>query len=655
LADDRKKRPQIFEETLQVRIRAKNPLIERKPSERLDSDATVAASTDPPKSDPVVVSQMSTDGMSLYEQLEHSDLTDEIERAAKDLVQAAEAAKPRSSMSLDDTKSMVIEPRHREEPKARKAPKREKARVQPTSKHDVPTDPQPKRAAVEASTAPEPKRAAQFMDEEETLVAVGPPQRVGDLEQAHQHFTEADEHVPTLVPHGSDVPTELPDAVLVRRSVPKQKEELHDLGVVPKRYLGAPGTHGAGAEVHRQLVDRIERELPEVHAPQLKILRAELSGDLLRALEEILDGRHDQRSTDGSISPKRSLEHLINEKGYHALSPKERAKLLMPVAQDPRDISSIKSGIAILKTRVLERLPDHLRARLLDLFSTLDPDARATLVLLAARQLRGKSALEDRDLADVSLIERIYGLVNGEPIPELLETHGVRRERIVKIVLAALASPTKLSFEEGSAGVSSTIEFALADCSPAEYTRIWTDIVSRTCAAELAGGAKLRLEERHTENVSFTNQITPLRIALEQLPELAQLRSKKNDFMMTGGQGLDAELVSRALTLVYGVGYTVAAGLETAARHLERVSRDPHRVPPVLVSLLYERGERLFIFDHSADDTVFLRAPHGRSTKRAGAFRSDPTRAVVDPDAGIESVARADFEQWIGVALVPRT
>ena len=37
------------------------------------------------------------------------------------------------------------------------------------------------------------------------------------------------------------------------------------------------------------------------------------------------------------------------------------------------------------------------------------------------------------------------------------------------------------------------------------------------------------------------------------------------------------------------------------------------------------------------------------------AFRADPDRAVVEPDAGIESVSMADFEEWVGVALVPRT
>jgi hypothetical protein len=638
LGDDRNKRGKVYDETQQVRIRKKNPLIERKPSERLDSDATVGAPATPN-------GIMSVDGLSLYEQLENTDQTDEIERAARELEAATEGVSPKAPMMLDDTKSMVIEERPRKVSKPKRAQPPQPAQpVQPPKpkQEDAPTDRLPR------------KRPVAFMDEEETLVATEPPKRVKDLEP-QPYFSESDEQVPTLIPAKSE-----PAPVVVRRNVPKQvreeEEEVFELGVVPRKYLGAPGTHGAGAEVHRQLVDRIEREMPDVSAPALKMLRGELSANLLRALDELLSGRHDQRSTDSAISPKRSLEHLMGEKSYQALTPKDQARLLMPIAEDPRDVATIKAGIAILKTRVLERLPEHSRAKMLDLFGMLDPEARAILALLGARQLRQKSVLEDRDFKDVALPERLHQLVHGDAIPELLETHGVRRERIVKLVLSAIASPARLSFEEGSPGVISAIEFALADASPAEYTRLWSEIVSKSCTAELVGNARLELAARVDPEVSFTNQVTPLRIALDQLPELAHPRAKKPhpDFVMPGGHGIDADVVSRALTLVYGVGFTVAAGLENAMRHLERVARDPQRSPPVFVSMLYDRGERLFLFDHFEEDTVYLRAPHGRSAKRAGAFRADPKRAVVDPELGLESVALADFEEWAGVALVPR-
>jgi hypothetical protein len=123
---------------------------------------------------------------------------------------------------------------------------------------------------------------------------------------------------------------------------------------------------------------------------------------------------------------------------------------------------------------------------------------------------------------------------------------------------------------------------------------------------------------------------------------------------MPGGHGIDADVVSRALEKIYGVGFTVAAGAQNALRHLGRVKGEPHRIPPVFVSLLYERGERLFLFDHVDQDHVYLRAPHGRSTKRRGAYRLDPRREVVDPDEAIDRVPLKTFEKHVGIALIPR-
>lgn len=645
-----------FEETLQVRVRAKNPLIERKPSERDDSHT--AAGFDPPgRGDSVTVAEMPESvKRSIYEELEQTDRTEEIRAAAAELAEAP-AKEP---MMLEETRELVMEERADPPPPPAQTPQRRAQKGKPKKKSAAP----PAEWRGDSPTAPRPKAAA-LMDEDETIVALGPPQRAGDLEQAHRPDADSEE-APTFVPTptgagSSDVPTQRPQAVVVKRSVPApaQQEETpedpsFELDVVPRRMLGAPGTHGAGAEVQRQMVNRIDRELPAVAAPALKILRAELGADALQALDDALAGKYDHRAADGSVSPKRALEHLINEKSYNALTPKDRAKLLGSIADDPRDVATIKAGIAVLKTRLPERLRDHERSTMLDLFARLDTDGRASLAQVAARRLRGRSALEDKDLRDASLVDRLTELLDGGAVADQLRSRGVKRERMVALVLATLASPEKLPFEEGSSGVLSTLEFALADCSPAEYTRIWSELLSRFCTAELAGDAQLELGRRLEASGGLTT--TPLRFALEQLPELAHPRGKKkrSDFVMPGGHGVDADVVSRALALVYGVGFTVAAGPTTVLRHLERVPRDPQRVPPVFVSLLYERGERLFVFDHMEDGTVFLRAPHGRSSKRAGAFRTDPVRAVVDPERGLESVPFDDFEEWAGVGLVPR-
>ncbi len=124
---------------------------------------------------------------------------------------------------------------------------------------------------------------------------------------------------------------------------------------------------------------------------------------------------------------------------------------------------------------------------------------------------------------------------------------------------------------------------------------------------------------------------------------------------MPGGHGVDADVVSRALEALYGVGFTVVAGAAGALRHLERASREPDRVPPIYVSVLSERGERLFLFDHLENDWVYLRAPHGKSSKRPGTVRLEPTREVVDPDRSLDRIPLADFKANAGVALIPRT
>jgi hypothetical protein len=632
--DGNKRGDKLYDETQQVRIRAKNPMIERKPSDREDS-ATSAAEPKP---------------ASIYEQIEQTDRTEEIQLAAKEL-----AALAREPLPLAETKELVVRERPPEPPKKRKKSKRAKRGPSPPVITEV--EP-PKELPTKPIVYPAP-----VLDEDETIVAKERPQRAGDLQREHDPRFAAERHQP--LSDSDEVPTYIPakrggeGAIAVKRSTaPRPPEEPTQKAKdpVPQRMVGGGGTHAAGAEVHRQMVDRIDRELPDVSAPALRMLRGELDPTALRILDEALAGRFDAKGVDSSVSPKRTLEHLINEKGTNALPVKDRAALLGVVAQSPQDLATTKACIAISKTRVLERLRDGERSKLLDVLRRLDVDGRATLAQLAARQVRQRSALEDRDLREIGMVERLSELSDDRALPEELRGRGITRESVVGLVLAALANPAKLSLEEGSAGVLSTIEFALADTAPAEYARLWCELVSRFCSAELAGEGRLDLGRRLASDVELSNQSTPLRFALEQLAELAHPRPKSpaTDFVMPGGQGIDADVLSRALSMIWGVGYTVAAGAENAVRHLLRVSKDPQRTPPVFVSISYERGERLFVFDHLEDDTVYFRAPHGRSTKKNGAFRTDPMRAVVDADRGIESVARSEFESSAGVGLIPR-
>jgi hypothetical protein len=266
--------------------------------------------------------------------------------------------------------------------------------------------------------------------------------------------------------------------------------------------------------------------------------------------------------------------------------------------------------------------------------------------------------LEDRDLHNVGLISHLYELAEGREVAVEMERSGVRRGRVLSLVLGSIAHPERLPFEEGHDGVLSLLEFALADTSPAELSRLWLGLVSGDMKVRLAGEGEIDLgpRMRGAGGVGFSNRETPLRIAFEQLAQLARPRrsAERDGFVMPGGHGVDADVISRALSFVYGLGFTVAAGAPNAIRHLSRVGEDPNRMPPVFVSLVYERGERLFLFHRMGTDAVLLRAPHGRSTKRKGAERADPARIVEDPDFGVDAIARADLERLIGVALIPR-
>ncbi|MEQ9501126.1 MAG: hypothetical protein RIT81_29935 [Deltaproteobacteria bacterium] len=566
--------PKIYEETMQVRVRSKNPLIERKASQPIDDDNTRG---EIPLDQQATKRPESVAVASLYDDIEHTERTELVVRADE-----SEAETERPLPSLDD-----------------------------------------------------PDDDAPFIDEDETVIAVD-----GTLPKQPW----AEEHTN--------------DFRAVRRPKRGPTPPASD-GAVPRGRVAMTGTKGAGAAVRRQMIENADVALPEVKAPALKIVRAELKKHELWSLDRALAGELDNRHSEGSLSPKRTLERLVNEREYNELVPAHRASMLRAIAKDPGDVTTVKAAIALAKTAVLRHLRPEAVTQLLEVFEHLGADARVHLAQIAARRLRRRSVLEDRDIEDVGLIEHLHALIRRGEFAERIEASGARRRKVANLVVGAIANPHKLSFEEGSDGVLSTIEFALADTNPAELLRFWRGVVSDAMSVSLPGGGTLDLSttmDRSKERVTFSGQLTPLRLGLMTLAELARPSAKQRrpTFTMPGGHGIDADVVSRALERIFGVGFTVAAGAANARRHLERVDANPHRLPPVFVSLLYSRGERLFLFDHLDAEYVYVRAPHGRSTKREGAYRMDPRREVVDPNRGLDRVPIKSFGRHVGVGLVPR-
>lgn len=581
----KKRSPAVFEETMQVRVRRKNPLIERLASDLPIAGHTHAAETLTPSPAP------------LYEDEESSETTQEFE------IQDREA--------LADT----LRPKKRARSSNKKAARPAPVRLPPG-----------------------------YNDEDETQIADEMPSLAG---------------LQALGPIVDPAPR-----VIIRDDLASPSKKavriptVDQAGVVPRGLLGKWGTKAVGAAARKANTEKKADAMVHVAHPLLKPVRSELSRDHLASLERILSGELDERGVDATLSPKRSLEHLINEPGFNELVLSERALLLSAIAHEPRDIATTKSAIALMKSGVARRMKSRERDQLFGAFVAFSSECRALLARLSARPLRSKSALEDRDFEDAALVSHLYTIARELKVALPITRAGFRADQVATLVLSSIANPERLAFEEGADGVLSIMEFGLADCTPAELVRLWIELLRGEMTARLAGegeidlGAKLR---SHPE-LRFSVRETPIRVGLELLSGLANPRrgGDRSAFIMPGGHGVDADVISRSLALLYSVGFTVAAGAPTALRHLERTSSDQHRVPPVFVTMLYDRGERMFVFDRLDGGDILVRAPHGRSSKRKGAQRVDPPRLVEDADLGLDRLAREHLDESLGVALVPR-
>ncbi|MBI2376935.1 MAG: hypothetical protein HYV07_23245 [Deltaproteobacteria bacterium] len=430
-------------------------------------------------------------------------------------------------------------------------------------------------------------------------------------------------------------------------------------GARPRGAMGQKGTKAAAAMAHKLHVDRmVDDNMPSTRAPLLRLIATHVSKAHLTILEDVLLGKFEsRREGDAPSSPKRNLERLIHDVEFVALEPRAQAAVLASVADDAMDSDTIRAVTKLVSSGVLGRLSSTDRRLLLELLSALPGRDRRLLAAIADRPLRRKTALEDRDVEDGSLVASLHGYILGTELDRRVEAAGLSRESAALLVLSTLANPERMPIEDGASGVLGILEFALAETSPAEWLRLWVRFSSGELVAELPSRGSLDLAERFTLGpVAFAESETPLRLGLELVAGLAHPRTgpTREAFAMPGGHGVDVDIVARALGLIYGIEYSVFAGARAARRALEGANPLPHRSPPAFVTLLYEGGERLFVFDHLAE-RIYLRSPHGTSTKPKGALRMDPARVVEDPSRSLESLDLDEFERAVGVAIIPRS
>jgi len=299
------------------------------------------------------------------------------------------------------------------------------------------------------------------------------------------------------------------------------------------------------------------------------------------------------------MSPKRSLEHLINEHAYNDLAPVERAKLLKAIALEPRDIATIKSAIAVIKTGVAKRLRSDEREKIFSVFLALGlGDARASWpgsqrVLCAAigaggSRLPGNQALITHSRRSPRSRARARGGAAGRESRQECWASARRRR-----------NPERLALEEAGDGVLGMLEFGLADCSPAELARHLGAARHGDMAAELANGERPRSRRARAQR-QVPSPAATRRCAWGWSSGRARTpapRTRSQRLRDAGGTASTPDVISRAAH------FSLRSGLHgrgqarrTPIRHVERVTKDPQRVPPVFLTCSMIAATRLFVF-----------------------------------------------------------
>ena len=590
---------QRFVATMRMRVRAKNPQIERKATLRQGSDTATLSSSE------------SGSEVSLYDRIEQTEPAEELDAARAQLDAALWT--PETS---DGTAA----------PKTLAAPRAENNPAQ-TSTGRVAPDRLPTEVASAAVSARAPNRR----------------QRPAQRPAAPRSVQDRSATV-------SQRPTPIDDEETVVGSPPPTPQKRPN--PVPRARLVGGGTKAAAADVRRQQILR-EANLPDLRTPALKLYAGEVELHRLHRLDAALAGELDDPAM-AEMSLKRALEHLIYDRAFAELAHQDRASFLSTVADSEEGLTTIKAALAIAKTGVLTRLDDGARSDLHAVFRGLDLEGRARFARLAARHHRNRSVLEDRDTEGRLLLEHLRVLIDHTDIDPWWPSQGLRLDVVFGLILGTLAQPVRLSFEDSADGVVGVLEFSLADTRPAELARLWRATLGIGGIVNFSGGLQLTTATLKEEGPRAP---TPLRGVLLALANKVRVGPRRSGgavgHFTPGGRGFDANLVAQSLNQLFGCPYSVSAGATAGRRQLARLSSEPDRAPPAFVSVLYEQGERLFVFDRLTDEHIYLRGPQGQSVKRTGARRTAPDREAVDTDRGIDRIALDSFQDAAGVVLCP--
>ena len=686
-----------------MRVRAKNPLIERKATLRRETE-TAAITNSPLK--PETADRPSTAnpqdfGGSLYDRLERTDQPDELSAAVAQLEEAfgpeaghdapspqfpeQSVPRPAAPARTERPEVLAVPPPRApamNEPTVSSRPRpaaRGPARSAPAdpSRNEAASDPvpiveqtvrgrPPARDAAPLPSAPAPT------DDEETVVARsraptavatpnpdkrptadGPKAEAPPKVEA-QPAAEAQPKTATPAnaaqsntaarPNAAAQPNASTPSNVVTRAegLAPSPSPIAAADPIPRSRWVASGTKAAGAELRRQKILR-DAELPDIRSGALKLYTGAVSADHLHRLDAIIssdgDDDHDLGRLMSSAEP---LLALLEDRAFVELPLEDRAELLTTVAENDDDLTTVKVAHTLARSGVLNRLSGLGRKHLHRIFRDLDTGDRVRLARLAARKASSGSVLVEVDARGVFLVDHLRALFDGGEIDPWWSTQGLQPKAVASLVLGTLAHPARISPEEGADGVVAALEFCLADRLPAELARLWRGLLCgdlRLLGGDRVDSALLR---------QHLSRPTPIRDLLALLPELL---AKRSGFVTGSEQRLDPDALSAVLKPLFGAAYVAVAGAATAERRLRAL--DAERPGPAFVSMLSERDERLFVFDRFEAEHVLVRAPQGRSAKRTGNERSAPRRTVVDPEAGLDRIDLKTFQEAVGIALVP--
>lgn len=390
--------------------------------------------------------------------------------------------------------------------------------------------------------------------------------------------------------------------------------------------IPALSTKDVPVEIRRSL---LSARVPDISVRALRPMAAAVHPQALKRLDEVLLGRYEVSGTEGSLSPKRALEHLVHEGGLERLEPTEQALLLDAVAETPHDVSVSKAALALLMSGALTELSPATRRLTCELFKNLGPNEQVSLARLAVRRLGSGTALSDEDSCGEPLVHHFLRIIR-------------RDAQLGAQALAVLGQPADLPFEEGPQSIPIGLEHALAHAWPAEHARLLEALTGPEGRAKLSGGIHLVNQDRMTNGC--------LRQLFEHLPPTLGQGARKRSFFAPGGSSIDATLFAMAVSQLFGRRFLILSDTPSILLHL----REPLGRLPSFVTVQTTTRERLFVVESLDSQGVSVRTPRGRSSSGIRDIRFDPPRRVLNDEEGLDQIPLDIFLERVGVAWIPQ-